>query len=1068
MDPAKRFQQLKNFLRIPQPSIQDLGREVSSTLDVLGIGDSLVKSPDGVVAQVGAIARYLPAVQQLLIQDTLPPVISVLDHATLELVLGLFVPPKVAQGIGIRRHVALVSCLTLPSYLNAPREGQPTLPRNMRSFLVSVLDRLTRFYGLDDVYHAVFSTKMETKEGVKRLQWEEVLKALVGIPAKVGNAVGRWKAEEVDDVSVSATLLPKDYFDGLVKRLEGLMYELSHGANSTSRTPSMLPSLLPPLLEHLHPPPGSSLAPYSPDFLSSIILSLPGSVIASFVKALSTHLTYHLVDSSSTLRPDQSDQRINRAVQVLIAIVGEPKVGNEVWDALFKSITGDGGSSRMHLGEYREQSRNRLIVGWIGTGGESVAKAFIDTIVEAWTDAKYIKFSMYSQQFRLTHVLLLAISLITPYSQWLVNLSHRPKFILTFQSYLSHPDPSIRRLGMVVAEIMSELTVPETTQVNQTKEADEIEELRKGLEIDENDNADMKPMVSANVDSSRLKFKGMWDGYGDGKEEARWLRECVGVRDGDAAIDGSEEEWLLGWRAKQMKSPTNLISSPPPAQQTASLLPEKPNSKPQKKPRIVMLDPDQQDDPLVGYESSSPSSTRAPSPTAEYLEEIAADPSLGLDEVNKKKAQRPLYIPQLTALLKEREKPECVEMGLQWGEGLVRAKREFGTELAENAVGVTLMVLGLNDKFQIEEFEDKRQGLLSSLVACAPKQVAPFLIEQYFSAQFSVQHKFLILTALAMGARELAGLSVPQPQRTTRAIDFPTKTLPPALHNKYISFLDVPPNRLIVNEAQIDQAINGIRDVILSKGVRQGEETIPELARERRLRVTQPRHTKVAPVNSLAASRMAQDPLPVPVVAFKDIAAEYFVMPLINRFWHHFQDSSIREERALMMGARYRSAGTGMVLSPMVMEKFLMSLTLMLDSARHSPVFLSVLCPEALELAVTIGVRHPPRPKLAHEEDLFDQHQPEAQVLSAALELTLVCLDVSIDLDRGRTLAMDHTGLIMAVGEWASSVFKMENEGGGVAAGQGIRKGGGIRAEAAGVVIKMGEIGEKWGHSCIN
>nr|ODN92509.1 telomere length regulation protein [Cryptococcus depauperatus CBS 7841] len=1046
MDPAKQFQQLKSFLRIPQPSIQDLGREVSSTLDILGIGDSLVKSPDGVVAQVGAIARYLPAVQQLLIQDTLPPVISVLDHATRELVLGLFVPSKVAQGIGIRRHVALVSCLTLPSYLNAPREGQPTLPRNMRLFLVSVLDRLTRFYGLDDVYHAVFSTKMETKEGMQRLQWEEVLKALVGIPAKVGNAVGRWKAEEADDVSVPAALLPKDYFDGLVKRLEGLMYELSHGAmvdtaplqlvleklsavgllsshvaDSTSRTPSMLPSLLPPLLEHLHPPSGSSLAPYPPDFLSSIILSLPGSVITSFVKALSTHLTYHLVDSSSTLRPDRPDQRIKRAVQVLIAIVGEPKVGNEVWDALIKSITGDGGSSRMHLGEYREQSRNRLIVGWIGTGGESVAKAFIDTIVEAWTDAKYIKFSMYSQQFRLTHVLLLAISLITPYSQWLVNLSHRPKFILTFQSYLSHPDPSIRRLGMVVAEIMSELTVPETTQ-------------------------------------------GMWDGYGDGKEEARWLRECVGVRDGDAAIDGSEEEWLLGWRTKQTKSPTNLISSPPPAQQTASLPPEKPNSKPQKKPRIVMLDPDQQDDPLVGYESSSPSSTRAPSPTAEYLEEIAADPSLGLDEVNKKKAQRPLYIPQLTALLKEREKPECVEMGLQWGEGLVRAKREFGTELAENAVGVTLMVLGLNDKFQIEEFEDKRQGLLSSLVACAPKQVAPFLIEQYFSAQFSVQHKFLILTALAMGARELAGLSVPQPQRTTRAIDFPTKTLPPALHNKYITSLDVPPNRLIVNEAQIDQAINGIRDVILSKGVRQGEETIPELARERRLRVTQPRHTKVAPVNSLAASRMAQDPLPVPVVAFKDIAAEYFVMPLINRFWHHFQDSSIREERALMMGARYRSAGTGMVLSPMVMEKFLMSLTLMLDSARHSPVFLSVLCPEALELAVTIGVRHPPRPKLAHEEDLFDQHQPEAQVLSAALELTLVCLDISIDLDRGRTLAMDHTGLIMAVGEWASSVFKMENEGGGVAAGQGIRKGGGIRAEAAGVVIKMGEIGEKWGH----
>lgn len=35
------------------------------------------------------------------------------------------------------------------------------------------------------------------------------------------------------------------------------------------------------------------------------------------------------------------------------------------------------------------------------------------------------------------------------------------------------------------------------------------------------------------------------------------------------------------------------------------------------------------------------------------------------------------------------------------------------------------MVLGLNDSFDIENFEEKKQGLLNALVACAPKQVAP-------------------------------------------------------------------------------------------------------------------------------------------------------------------------------------------------------------------------------------------------------------------------------------------------------------------------------------------------------
>lgn len=348
----------------------------------------------------------------------------------------------------------------------------------------------------------------------------------------------------------------------------------------------------------------------------------------------------------------------------------------------------------------------------------------------------------------LTHVLLLSLSLLPTYSPWLIQLSHRSRFILAFQSYLSHPDPSIRRLGMVVGEIMSELTIPDTEvdQSEKKKQEDEIEELRKGLEVDE-DNEDTKPKTTATRSGSvRLKFKGMWDGNGDGREESRWLRGNVGVKDANALTSDDDEQWLLGW--KDIPSSPTVEPQPVPESSLGRRATRPANTKPaspkprKKRPKVVMLDPDQQDDPLSGYASSSPSSSRAPSPTPEYLDEIAADPSLGLDEANKKKVTRPVYIPQLVALLKERDKPENVEMGLSWGEGLVRAKREFGTELgefivmakrnaylccfvAENAVGVTLMVLGLNDSFDIEDFEEKKQGLLNALVACAPKQVAP-------------------------------------------------------------------------------------------------------------------------------------------------------------------------------------------------------------------------------------------------------------------------------------------------------------------------------------------------------
>ena len=94
-----------------------------------------------------------------------------------------------------------------------------------------------------------------------------------------------------------------------------------------------------------------------------------------------------------------------------------------------------------------------------------------------------------------------------------------------------------------------------------------------------------------------------------------------------------------------------------------------------------MLDPAQEADPLEGYPGASPTSSRSPSPTPSYFEEVAADPSLALDSTQKKKLTRPVYLQQLVALLKEREKPDHLEMALKWGEGLIRAKRSFGREL---------------------------------------------------------------------------------------------------------------------------------------------------------------------------------------------------------------------------------------------------------------------------------------------------------------------------------------------------------------------------------------------------
>lgn len=247
---------------------------------------------------------------------------------------------------------------------------------------------------------------------------------------------------------------------------------------------------------------------------------------------------------------------------------------------------------------------------------------------------------------------------------------------------------------MLVAEVLSALTIREDPNASAQHDEDELAELKAGLEAE--DKGEDRPNRAPKA-PRRLKFdSGTWDGEGEGKEECRWLRRCIGVNDLTAAVtdDPTSHAWMFGWdTAASDPIPQQSTATRPNAetrgrtQTTSRKAKDEAKSKTRLRPRpkVVMLDEEQQADPLEGYTPESPSSSRSPSPTPSYLEEVAADPTLALDSSQKKKITRPVYVPQLVALLKEREKPEHIEMGLKWGEGLVRAKRSFGTELCESS-----------------------------------------------------------------------------------------------------------------------------------------------------------------------------------------------------------------------------------------------------------------------------------------------------------------------------------------------------------------------------------------------
>lgn len=130
----------------------------------------------------------------------------------------------------------------------------------------------------------------------------------------------------------------------------------------------------------------------------------------------------------------------------------------------------------------------------------------------------------------------------------------------------------------------------------------------------------------------------------------------------------------------------------------------------------------------------------------------------------------------------------------------------------------------------------------------------------------------------------------------------------------------------------------------------------------------------------------------------------------------------------------------------------------LMHAARHSPAFLAVLAPEGLKLAVNMGTR-------PVSSTLTDKSANEdSSVLAPALELALVILNASIDLDGGRELGLEHTALVYGVGEWARHVFELSEATVGSEQGDDARMG----KAAAGLLLEVERVKERWQRSMIS
>lgn len=199
------WSEIKESWRAPIQSLSALESISRATLDILHLDGT-----DGSSTSLGQreIKRYLPSIQINLLTNHLPTFAHALEGNLLRDVKALFAPERLTIGLANRRLIGCISYRTISSFLIS-KPAIP-LPKESRAFLLDILEDLVQ-YNIDDIHWTVYGGKADNGEGSKEesarsLEWEETVSALISLPGKIANAIGRWSVEgRIIDVSATLT-----------------------------------------------------------------------------------------------------------------------------------------------------------------------------------------------------------------------------------------------------------------------------------------------------------------------------------------------------------------------------------------------------------------------------------------------------------------------------------------------------------------------------------------------------------------------------------------------------------------------------------------------------------------------------------------------------------------------------------------------------------------------------------------------------------------------------------------------------------------------------------------------
>ncbi|KAH8705202.1 telomere length regulation protein-domain-containing protein [Talaromyces proteolyticus] len=493
-------------------------------------------------------------------------------------------------------------------------------------------------------------------------------------------------------------------------------------------------------------------------------------------------------------------------------------------------------------------------------------------------------------------------------------------------------------------------------------------------------------------------------------EEAEWYMNLTHVKDSIGSI-----QYLKNFSQIETEKATKEINSSRFSQPAPSKI-SRPTTKIVAIEEISDNEDDEDDEDLTPYEK----------PDNDTSDE-EDDPTL----IQRGKPTAPVYIRDLIAYLKDTENGDRYHLGVTSAVTLIRRKAAYGTELLENIDSLALTIMSLQDNFSLSKFHEHRLQAMIALVVAQPVRMGRLFTATFFDGDLSQTQRSAILTALGLGARELAGHGEDDaevmglPLSASSQEKFPSKKLPQKLQGMYLAESEESPISALTNQlsrtslqplaldaADAASGPNALKVRTFSSRM--------EVERQRRQREAQ-RKKKIVSLD-----------------LHKDLSEGIFY-PLVGRFAVMIQSNSAF------------SNGYNSFNSPNTLRLFIQTITLVISTlGPHTPVLPNV-SQETLTLILAL-----------HGKPISS----EPIILPALLSLLLAVIDLNTAAGSSaeESLVTEHASQVMELREWTNEVFERTpiSTGNKTSPEEQIDDLQQTRILAAGILVKIGEIVERY------